>query len=158
MINYELDEALKTALKDWLKRYRRLLMQKLIFIIFMVNIVMFVFLQPSQILTYDLLELCFLIICLVAFIYTVIFTLMKYRDSLKIKADIIGFAKVMKKKRHTQHSVSQGKNARGYYIDVIKENEVIEAKCDVENYRVINTDDDVLLFCIGNKRIYAIKA
>ena len=140
-------------IERWFKIRRKDLLQiGILMVIIDVIVIWVLFLMPGSLEGESISTIIFGIICMVIFILFV-----RWFKSFSWKVNEKTYGVVIEKKRHTDHRATKGKNARGYYVDIIRNGETIEAKCDVSMYSKMNVQDEVLLIQVEKYPVYALK-
>ena len=145
-------------IERWFKIRRKDLLQiGILMVIIDVIVIWVLFLMPGSLEGESISTIIFGIICMVIFILLTIRCFVRWFKSFSWKVNEKTYGVVIEKKRHTDHRAKKGKNARGYYVDIIRNGETIEAKCDVSMYSKMNVQDEVLLIQVEKYPVYALK-
>ena len=145
-------------IERWFKIRRKDLLQiGILMVIIDVIVIWVLFLMPGSLEGESISTIIFGIICMVIFILLTIRCFVRWFKRFSWKVNEKTYGVVIEKKRHTDHRATKGKNARGYYVDIIRNCETIEAKCDVSMYSKMNVQDEVLLIQVEKYPVYALK-
>lgn len=152
-----MDMKERQLIKKWIKRRRKALLEKALFITCMDILVIYVlFLRTDFFYNESLSNMIFGYICISIFVALAILQWQRLLSSTRWQIQKASYGVVMEKRRHTGNSTSQGKNARGYYVIVKELEKMIEAKCDAAMYEKIHTNDTVLLVRMKPYQVYAL--
>lgn len=126
-------------IRRWFKIRRKDLLQiTILMVIIEVIVIRVLFLMPGSLEGESTSSFIFGIICMIIFILFNIYRFVRWFKSFSWQVNEKIYGIIIEKKRHTDHRVTKGKKARGYYVDVICNGETIKAKCDVSMYRKMN--------------------
>lgn len=141
-----------SSVKHWKKHYRKNNFRFLLGFCLFSILLLYLLKNSAEDFTQE--DMILSVFIAILFVSAILYFFVKWVNSFYLSLKNIYVGTVVKKSRYSQNDLNNRRSS--YFIIADIDGQKFEGKCFCENFRKLNKNDQVLLFTIGTKELFAV--